>query len=273
MQNLTLTNGSSALKLDEFTTFINNKDYSEDTKRTYLYGMKSYWAHGFTEVNLQNGLLYRQMLIDEGKKPKTINILVFSLNVYAKWAGLGFFIKDMRINDEPFVSNGMDLDDYHTLVDNLLRDGNYKWYVVIKLLAATGMRIGEAVQVTFGDLRRGHCSILGKGGKYREVFFSHILRETLYAYTKDKGDDEKVVPADKKYVRTCFARIKRKYGLEFSLSPHDLRRFFARQMFEATGDIVLIKGLLGHESVRTTSLYVRKTHMKAMEMYNHAQNW
>ena len=267
------TIGTSALKLDEFENYLEAKDYALDTKRTYLYGMRCYWAHGFTEVNLQNGLLFRQMLIAEGKRPKTINILIFSLNVYAKWAGLNIYIKDLRVNDDPFVKDGMDLDDYHRLIDSLLRDGNYKWYVVIKLLAATGMRIGEAIQVTYGDLRRGHCSIIGKGGKSREVFFSHILQETLYSYTMHKPDDEKIISCKKNFVRQAFTRIKNRYGFKFSLSPHDLRRFFARQMFEATGDIVLIKGLLGHESVRTTSLYVRKTHKRALELYSRAQNW
>ena len=53
--------------------------------------------------------------------------------------------------------------------------------------------------------------------------------------------------------------VVRKYGALIGiddLDPHDLRRSYGRIMYEATKDIVLVKNLLGHSSVRTTQKYI-----------------
>lgn len=266
------TDGTSALKYEEFKGFLDTQDYSDCTRKAYLYGLSSYKAHGFEDITVENELKFKQMLIEERKKPKTINLIIHSLNAYNRWIGLPT-IKEVRANDEPFAENGMELEDFHWFVDQLLQERNYHWYIITKLLAGTGLRIGEAVQVTYGDFRRGQCTVLGKGKKLRTVYFSHVLRETLYMFIKDKSDDEKMIPHSPSYVRNRYLRFKKQYGCKFQLHPHEFRHFFARQMFEATGDITLLKGLLGHESEEQTSLYIRKTHSHAQNLYSRVQNW
>jgi len=266
------TLGSSALQLDEFANHLSTFDYSPKTLECYIDGIRDYHRHGFSEISLQNEYKYREMLIKEGKKARTINARIHALNTYNKWLGLPI-IKLMRINEDPFVQNAMEITDFHRLVDNLLTDGKYCWYIAIKLLASTGMRIGEAVGVTYGDFRRGTCTVFGKGGKERTVFFSHSLRETLFLYTKDKPDNERMIPYNPHYVREALRRVKQRYGLHCNASPHEYRRFFAREMYDATQDMALVKGLLGHENMATTSHYVRKTENQALRMFARSQNW
>ena len=266
------TNGSSALKLDEFAAHLNECDYSLCTKRAYIDSVKSFSAHGFTVWTPQNAVAYRDMLVAEKKKPRSINLMIAALNNYAKWQGQDG-IKGVKINDEPFAVDGMEIDDYHALLDNLLKDEKYHWYIAIKLLASTGMRIGEATSVTYGDFRRGYATVWGKGGKERTVFFSHTLRETLYMFIKDKPDSERMIPYGTHYVREAFRRIKKRYGLECNTNPHEYRHFFARELYDKTNDAALLKGLLGHESIVTTSHYIKKTGKQAMRMLAKNQNW
>jgi integrase len=272
LYNFTLTNGSSALKLDEFAAHLDGIDYSQRTRQSYIDGLRDFHRHGFTEVTELNEYKYRDMLMAEGKKGKTVNARIHALNAYNKWIGLPT-IKEIKINEDPFVRGGMELNDFQRLTDRLLKDGNYRWYIIIKLLAGTGMRIGEAVQVTFGDFRQGSCTVYGKGNKPRTVYFSHILRETLFFFIQNKPDNEKMIPYSTAYVREALSRIKERYGMECKVNPHEYRRFFAREMFEATHDIALLKGLLGHQDVKTTSHYIRKTEAAAMKMYARSQNW
>lgn len=267
-----ITNGSSALKLDEFAAHLNECDYSLCTKRAYLDSVKSFSAHGFTVWTPQNAVAYRDMLVAEKKKPRSINLMIAALNNYAKWQGQDG-IKGVKINDEPFAVDGMEIDDFHALLDNLLRDEKYHWYIAVKLLASTGMRIGEAISVTYGDFRRGYATVWGKGGKERTVFFSHTLRETLYMFIKDKPDSERMIPYGTHYVREAFRRIKKRYGLECNTNPHEYRHFFARELYDKTNDAALLKGLLGHESIVTTSHYIKKTGKQAMRMLARNQNW
>lgn len=266
------TEGSLAKSLDDFTFYLHGKDYSPDTMKAYINGMRCFYSHGFTDVSYDNAILFRNMLKQEGKSAKTINLMLCSVNHYLRWTGQNT-VKVVKENDSPFADNGMELEDFHHLVECLLRDRKYHWYVVVKLLASTGMRIGEAMSVTYGDFRKGYCTVFGKGDKERTVYFSHLLRETLFMYIKDKADTEHMIPYSKNYVRTAFRNIKRRYKLDFNNSPHEFRRFFARQMYETTHDEALIKGLLGHENIKTTSHYIKKTRRRAFEMYAYAQNW
>lgn len=255
-----------------FKEWLEKQELAELSRRAYLNAVRSFMLHGFEEWTVQNGMRYRQMLVDEDMKPASINLMVSGLNRYAKWEGKET-IKRVKVNEEPFAVDGMEVEDFHRLIDRLLEKGKYNWYIAVKLLAGTGTRIGEAVQITYGDFRRGHCSVLGKGGKRRTVYFSHALRETLFPYAKDKADSEPMIPYSKGYVRNALLRIKSRYGFTCHVNPHEYRNLFARQMFGQTNDIALLKGLLGHENVKTTSRYIKKTSNEALRLYGRVQNW
>jgi len=266
------TKENTMIDIKKYKEFLDGCDFSACTKRTYLDSVRSFIMHGFEEWTPQNAVAYKNMLIAENKKPRSINVMIASLNHYAKWQGQKG-IKGVKINDEPFAVNGMEIDDFHNLIDHLLADGKYHWYIALKVLAGTGMRIGEATQVTYGDFKRGYATVWGKGGKERTVFFSHTLRETLYMYVAGKPENEHVIPYNPHYVREAFRRIKNRYGIKCKTNPHEYRHFFAREMYDQTKDVALLKGLMGHESIATTSHYIKKTSKQAMRMYAHAQNW
>lgn len=258
--------------LRTFTSHLDTLDYSPLTRKHYVDGLKDYHAHGFEEITIENELAYKAMLIAEGKKGTTVNARIHAMNAYNRWIGLPP-IKTIRTNEEPFAVNGMELDDYHNLLDHLLADEKYHWYLAVKLLASTGMRIGEAVQITYGDFRKGSCLVYGKGRKPRIIYFSHSLKETLWLFIKGKPDNERMIPYDPHYVREAFRRFKKRYNITCAASPHEFRRLFSREMYESTKDAALVKGLLGHENLKTTYKYIKPTQQAAMRQYAKVQNW
>ena len=260
------------IDLNGFKKYLDSKSYSECTKTAYIEGVKSYIRHGYKEVSVELENEFRERLKTEGQKARSVNARVYAMNAYNKWVGLPV-IEAVKINEDPFAVNGMDLEDYYKLLDLLLRDEKFHWYIIIKTLASTGMRIGEASRVTFGDIRRGFAVVYGKGGKQRTIYFSHQLQETLYMYIKDRADDELLIPYSLTYVRTAMNNIRKRYKLTVKTNPHEYRRFFARQMYESTHDAALLKGLLGHESINMTTHYIKKTQKQAMSLYARAQNW
>lgn len=260
------------ITLKKFSAHLETIDYSPKTRHHYIDGLKDYRAHGFKEITVANELEYKQMLIAEGKAGNTVNARIHALNAYNRWIGLPP-AKTIKVNEEPFAVNGMEMDDYHYLLDRILEDGKYHWYIAVKLLASTGMRIGEAVQITYGDFRKGAALVYGKGRKPRLVYFSHNLRETLYLFIKDKPDDELMIPYDPHYVREAFRRMSKRYGITCQSSPHEFRRLFSRELYESTKDAALVKGLLGHENLKTTYKYIKPTQRTAMDKYAKVQNW
>lgn len=55
-------------------------------------------------------------------------------------------------------------------------------------------------------------------------------------------------------------RYARKYDLDPKVVyPHSFRHLFARNFLERRRDIAMLADLLGHESIETTRIYLRRT--------------
>ena len=70
-----------------FKEWLEKQELAELSRRAYLNAVRSFMLHGFEEWTVQNGMRYRQMLVDEDMKPASINLMVSGLNRYAKWEG------------------------------------------------------------------------------------------------------------------------------------------------------------------------------------------
>lgn len=46
-------------------------------------------------------------------------------------------------------------------------------------------------------------------------------------------------------------------GVKGQLERHSLRKFFARRMYDATGDLAIVSKMLGHRDINTTEAYIR----------------
>ena len=53
-----------------------------------------------------------------------------------------------------------------------------------------------------------------------------------------------------------FKNISDAAGLKGAISTHSLRKTFAWTIYRSTKDILLVRDLLGHSSVRTTQAYL-----------------
>jgi integrase/recombinase XerD len=105
----------------------------------------------------------------------------------------------------------------------------------------------------------------GKGFKDRTVMLSKELHKLLRQYWLESKKKPEVFlfcgqdinrPLTSRSVQRFISDAGIKAGIKKKVSPHILRHTFATHLLEAGTDLRKIQLLLGHKSLRTTSIYL-----------------
>ena len=145
-----------------------------------------------------------------------------------------------------------------------------RFYALIELLYATGLRVSELVSLRSSALRVGQAflNVTGKGGHERIVPLTDLAREAVenygeYARSIGGGDSRWLFPSFGKsghFTRQAFARDLKRLALDIglaaeSVSPHVLRHAFASHLLQNGADLRVVQQLLGHADISTTQIY------------------
>jgi site-specific recombinase XerD len=139
------------------------------------------------------------------------------------------------------------------------------------ILYACALRRAELVGLDLAHFDRDACSlrVRGKGNKERFVYVDNGALDALLDWLEVRGDQAGplFVPVrrgghvkrseGRLTTQAVFAMLRRRAdqaGVK-EFSPHDLRRTFATDFIELTGDVVLAQRILGHASSKTTERY------------------
>lgn len=135
---------------------------------------------------------------------------------------------------------------------------------IIDLLASTGMRIGELVQLNRSDINYNErqCIVLGKGNKQREVYFNARAKLHLKSYVNSRKDSEEALFVSsrnsKRLSINAIERMVRVLGRNVKISkshPHKFRRTLATMAIDKGMPIEQVQRLLGHSKIDTTLHY------------------
>lgn len=136
---------------------------------------------------------------------------------------------------------------------------------MIDLLASTGMRVGELVNLNIQDInfQERQCIVFGKGNKEREVYFNARAKIHLQQYLKARTDSNPALfvslrgPKKRLSISGIETRI-RKLGLRSNVGrvhPHKFRRTLATMAIDKGMPIEQVQKLLGHVKIDTTLHY------------------
>ena len=133
---------------------------------------------------------------------------------------------------------------------------------IIDMLASTGMRVGEMVQLNRDDINyvERECVVFGKGDKERIVYFDARAKLHLQEYLQSRVDDN---PALFVTLRAPYERIQiggiehrlREMGKRLNIlkvHPHKFRRTLATMAIDKGMPIEQLQRLLGHQRIDTT---------------------
>ena len=149
----------------------------------------------------------------------------------------------------------------------LLRDNctEIRDLAMIDLLASTGMRVGELVQMNIDDVdfQERQCKVFGKGNKEREVYFNARAKIHLQQYISQREDDNPALfvsfSAPHKRLSISGVEVRlRTLGRRINLPkihPHKFRRTLATMAIDKGMPIEQVQRLLGHVKIDTTLHY------------------
>ena len=128
--------------------------------------------------------------------------------------------------------------------------------LIVELFHYTGIRRAELlnIRVCEIDFDRKQILINGKGNKQRYVPFNEKLHRMLKEYIGRHGISRNLIRIKERRIDCIFEEISRKVG--FRVHPHMLRHAYASELYRKTKDVLLIKKLLGHSNIATTSRYL-----------------
>lgn len=137
--------------------------------------------------------------------------------------------------------------------------------LILLVMGSTGLRISEFAGIKAEDIdwRSGYIKVTGKGNKERIVKPPPEVLNRLHAYVGMFPSGPIWMsrwgrPLAAHQVRKLIYCIGATAKVE-DVHPHRLRATFATAFIDEHGDIQALQGVMGHESIETTSKYTEYT--------------
>ena len=266
--------------IEEFERYLRGTNLSENTISSYLFALRQYSSQhdGITKKNLR---AYKVWLI-ENYKPQTVNLRLRAINCYLESIGKdGWKMPFVRVQQKAFLENVISEADYEYFKTCLKSDGELFWYFVIRFLAATGARVSELIQIKVEHIKLGHLDLCSKGGKLRRIYIPKALQNEVLSWLNDKHQESGFIflnkYGDRITTRGISGQVKKlavRYGIDpVVIYPHSFRHRFAKSFLERCNDIAFLADLMGHESIETTRIYLRKTSTEQRAIVDDVIDW
>ena len=287
-------------KIQEVNNYIDylkyQKNYSDYTIENYSNDISEYLnylsreALDFKDVEYSDIRFYLMYLKDEKKDNNTsINRKLSSLRSFYKYLANEKIVKSnifslvngpKRSKKLPRYFEYNELEELFNVPDKRNALGQ-RDLLLLEMLYATGVRVGELVNIKVSDIDFGRRNIiiLGKGNKERYVTYGEYCEDILNLYLSDgrialdcKNSDYLFLNnrggvLTERGVRYILDQLISKTSINKKISPHMIRHSFATHLLNAGCDLLTVQKLLGHESIKATQIYTHVTTDRLKEVY------
>jgi site-specific recombinase XerD len=146
--------------------------------------------------------------------------------------------------------------------------GNLKQKAVISLMYSSGLRVSEVCRLEYGDVSRKDMTITIKQGKNRSGSIAILSRKALDILTEywrisgrpregwlfpgQNGGTHITPETVRRYIKNQISSL----GWETNISCHCFRRAFGTHLYQNGVDILVIKHLMRHKSLKSTVAYI-----------------
>ena len=190
-------------------------------------------------------------------------------------------LKSIKVQQRSYLENVITNADYQFLKKKLKMEDNLTWYFVVRFLAATGARVSELIQLKVEHIYLGYYDIYTKGGKIRRIYIPKLLKQEAIVWLEEQKRSSGYIFLNRFGERITTRGISQqlknyanKYGMnEKVVYPHSFRHRFAKNFLEKFNDISLLADLMGHESIETTRIYLRRSSSEQQAIIDKIITW
>lgn len=265
--------------IKDFSRFLVEEEKSIATIEKYMRDVRAFSLFiSKEEITKERVIAYKNMLIDDGYAPRSINSMLASLNSLFSFLGwLDLKVKAIKLQRQIYCSEDKELTkaEYMRLVNTARQKGNERLCLLLQTICGTGMRVSELQFITVEAVKLGEAMVSLKG-KMRSVFIVKELKKKLLRYAAEQGIKSGcifVTCTGRPMSRTNIWREMKQICKDANVNPnkvfpHNLRHLFARTFYGIEKDIAKLADILGHSSIDTTRIYIISTgteHRRRME--------
>ena len=264
----------------QFKSYLAKTNLAENTITSYVWTM-TYFLEHYKEVNKKNLLAYKGYLV-ENFKPQTVNLRLQAVNKYLEFSKQEKLkMKFVKAQQKNFLENVISDADYKFFKAKLKTDGYDQWYFIVWFMAATGARVSELLQIKAEHVSMGYLDLYSKGGKMRRIYIPKRLCTEAAKWLKERGLTSGYLftnrTGNRLSTRGIAIQLKHfaeNYGINREVVyPHSFRHRFAKNFLDKFNDIALLADLMGHESIETTRIYLRRTASEQQKIVDKVVTW
>lgn len=217
----------------------------------------------------------RQFILEKEKKRKisTVNFYAVAVNRYLKWQNYGHCcVETRKVQRSWSLENVISCEEYEKLFQYAKENNYEKYYLIIRVLAKTGIRISELSYITFESLADETVQVYGKG-KYRTVFLAEEMRTELLEYCEKKSIKSGSIflgnrgkPISRSAVWQMLQKLAEGAGVPpHKVHPHSFRHLFAKVYMSQYGNISELADILGHSGLEITRIYLTSSREEKLQ--------
>jgi integrase/recombinase XerD len=140
---------------------------------------------------------------------------------------------------------------------------NFRDLLIIKIIYYCGLRVGELLSLKIEDINLKEEIIKIHSLKKRANQISERLipipkelKQALQSYLTIISKEQGIIfDLTKQRIWQLVKKYSKKARIMKNVKVHTLRHSYATHVFESTGNLELVRELLGHEKIETTKIY------------------
>lgn len=265
----------------EFTQYLIANNLSKNTIDSYLFTMRHFSKKYNLEHLTKKDLLAYKMYLIENYRPQTVNLRLRAVNCYLESIHKEKLkLPTVKVQARTFLENVISEADYEYFKKQLKKYDEF-WYFVVRFMAATGARVSELLQIKSEHVKMGYLDLYSKGGKVRRIFIPQKLQTEASLWLEKQNLKSGFIfinrYGDRFTTRGIAGQLKtlaKKFGINPKVVyPHSFRHRFAKNFLSKFNDISFLADLMGHESIETTRIYLRRTSTEQQDIVNKIIDW
>lgn len=259
-------------RLSEYIIEQSENEKSKNTLKKYQHNIELFidWIPDEAEIDKSIVIDFKRYLMEDLRfKTSTINNYIVSINKYLYWCGVqDCKVKQLKKQNVSSNSEILSLSDYKRLLRFAKRMNQEDTYLIMKILAMTGIRIEELSFFTVENMKSNYIHVRNKG-KERSIIIRQDLAREIRAYCRTNGIKSGIIfyceTKGKMMAKsTIWRRMQKIAGIakvrKNKVHAHSFRHLFAKMFLEEyNGSIAELADILGHNSLETTRIYAKTT--------------